>query len=77
LDVRAIQQLSTQIIQRTAQNQIQQQTEKLQNRLGSEIEKAQQKLGGELEKVQSKLNDSVQGDLMKGINGLFGPKKQD
>jgi hypothetical protein len=67
--------LSLQIVQRTAANELTAQTEKLQNKLGSEVEKIQGQLGGEIEKVQTKLNDKVQGELLKGINGLFGPKK--
>ncbi len=75
LDFKAMQNLSLQIVQRTAANELTAQTEKLQNKLGSEVEKIQGQLGGEIEKVQTKLNDKVQGELLKGINGLFGPKK--
>ncbi|MEZ6096192.1 MAG: hypothetical protein R3C03_18530 [Pirellulaceae bacterium] len=75
LDVRAMQELSMQIVQKTAANQLNQQTEKLQNKLGNEVQKVPEKLVSEFEKVQNKFNEKVQGDVFKGLNNLFGPKK--
>ncbi len=75
LDRRAIQQLTTQLVQRTAQTELNrvvgQQTQKLQEKATTEINGFQQQLQ---DKLKSEVGDKVQGDLLQGLNSLFGPR---
>jgi hypothetical protein len=64
IDTKAIQQLTMQLVQRTASNQ-------LNNVVGEQTQKLQGKVDTELNKIQNKLNS----ELQNGLNGLFGPKK--
>lgn len=64
IDTKAIQQLTMQLVQRTASNQ-------LNNVVGEQTQKLQGKVDAELNKFQNKLNSEFQ----NGLNGLFGPKK--
>lgn len=64
LDTKAIQQLTMQLVQRTAANQV-------NNVVGEQTQKLQGKVDAELNKFQNKFNS----ELQNGLNGLFGPKK--
>ena len=64
IDTKAVQQLTMQLVQRTAANQ-------LNNVVGEQTQKLQGKVDTELNKIQNKLNSEFQ----NGLNGLFGPKK--
>ena len=68
LDKNAIQQLSMQLIKRTAANQ-------LNNVVGDQAQKLQSKLGGELDKLKSDVGDKLPVDLQQGLDKLFGPKR--
>lgn len=75
LDRRAIQQLSTQLLQRTAQNELNRvvgdQAQKLQEKAATQINGFQQQLQ---DKLKNEVGDKVPGDLLKGIDSLFGPR---
>jgi hypothetical protein len=79
LDIQAVRELSMNLIQRTAANRltgvVNEQTEKLQSKVGSELNKVQNKFEGELNKVQSNVSEKLQGEVFRGLNNLFGPKK--
>lgn len=76
IDTKSIQQLTMQLVQRTAANQLNnvvgEQTQKLQNKVDTELNKFQNDLRN---KINSGLGDKLPTDLQNGLNGLFGPKK--
>lgn len=76
IDTKAIQQLTMQLVQRTAANQLNnvvgEQTQKLQSKVDTELNKLQNDLRS---KINSGLGDKLPPDLQNGFNGLFGPKK--
>lgn len=76
IDTKAIQQLTMQLVQRTAANQLNnvvgEQTQKLQNKVDTELNKLQNDLRS---KINTGLGDKLPPDLQNGLNGLFGPKK--
>lgn len=76
IDTKAIQQLTMQLVQRTAANQLNnvvgEQTQKLQGKVDAELNKLQNDLR---DKINSGLGDKLPPDLQNGLNGLFGPRK--
>ncbi len=78
LDKRAIQQLTSQLGQRVAQQVIGDQTAKLQEKAAGEINQFQEKMQGKVqdkvEGLQNKVQEKLQGEVFKGLNNLFGPK---
>lgn len=70
LDKQAIQQLSMQLVQRTAANQ-------LNTVVGDQAQKLQSKVDGQLNKLQNDLRDKLPGDFQQGLDKLFGPPKKD
>jgi translocation and assembly module TamB len=79
LDMQAIKQLSMSLVQRTAAAKLNgvvgEQTERLQSKVGGEINKLKDNLGGQLNKAQKDVNEKVQGEVLKGLDSLFGPKR--
>ncbi len=78
LDRSAIQKLTTQLVQRTAQHELNRvigdQTQKLQGKATEEINQFQQKVQGQFQGAQEKVQEKLQGEVFKGLNNLFGPK---
>jgi hypothetical protein len=79
LDMQAIKQLSMSLVQRTAAAKLNgvvgEQTERLQSKVGGEINKLKDNLGGQLNKAQNGVNEKIQGEVLKGLDNLFGPKR--
>ncbi|MEQ1904785.1 MAG: hypothetical protein ABL888_11410, partial [Pirellulaceae bacterium] len=79
LDMQAIKQLSMSLVQRTAAAKLNgvvgEQTERLQSKVGGEINKLKDNFGGQLNKAQKDVNEKVQGEVLKGLDSLFGPKR--
>lgn len=76
LDRRAIQQLTMQLGQRVAQQEVNrlvsEQTQKLQTKASEELNQLQQKVQN---KLQNEVQGKLQGELRRGLDSLFGPAR--